>query len=97
MYNCTVHKCESAGTLCYSCVCVGAHTHVSVCAGVFTHLHSLDSVFGFSLMFLVSSCVRSALSACMEAIIIMIDLTVMLELLLSKAWVEGRECEAVNL
>lgn len=79
------------------CVCVCARARVSACAGVYTHVHSSGSLFGFSLMFLVSSCVRPALSVCKESIIIMTDLSVMLELLLTKSWVGGREREAVNL
>lgn len=70
---------------------------MNACAGAYVHLHSSGSTFRFSLMFFVSSCVRPALSVCKEAIIIMTDLSVMLELLLTKGCVEGRECEAVNL
>jgi len=70
---------------------------VSVCAGVYVPVHSSDSIFEFSLVFIISSCVRPALSVCKEAIIIMTDLSVMLELLLKKGWTKGIECEAVNL
>lgn len=45
-------------------------------------------------MFLVSSCVRPALFVCKEVIIVTIDLSVMLELLLSK---DGLKDENVEL